>query len=257
MSLLLTGGTGTLGRALIARATARGLRVRALSRRATGQSETTGNVSWIQGDIVSGEGLRDALDGVTTIVHAASDSRRALSVDVHGTTRLVAAAREAAVAHFIDVSIVGIDQIPYPYYRAKLEAEGIVQRSGIPYSILRATQFHSFIDLLLSRAARRPLVMPLPVRLLVQSVDVIEVADRLLRAVDEGPQGRLRDFGGPEIMTVGQAAAIWRERRRIRKRVLPLPAVGGVLSAIRRGHSTTPSGEHGTVTWRQWLERMT
>lgn len=228
--------------------------MRVLTRREAHPSDAGEHVTFVKGDIVLGDGLGHALKGVSTVIHAASDSKRALQVDVHGTTRLVAAAREAGVAHFIYVSIVGIDRIPYPYYRAKLEAETIVQRSGVPYSILRATQFHSFIDWHLGRAARRPLVMPLPTSMLLQSVAVSEVAERLLRALEEGPRGRLRDYAGPEVMTIGQAAAIWREVRGVQKRVLPLPAVGGVLSAFRRGYATAPGGELGTVTWRQWLE---
>lgn len=254
MSLLLTGGTGTLGRAVIAAAASRGLPVRVLTRREEHPFGAAEHVTWIKGNLATGDGLGHALRGITTVIHAASDARRALAVDVHGTTRLVAAARNAGVAHFIYVSIVGVDRIPYAYYRAKHEAETIVHRGGVPYSILRATQFHSLVDSRLARAARRPVVMPLPTSMLMQSVAASEVADRLLRAVEEGPQGRLRDFAGPEVMTVGQAAAIWREMRDVRKRVLPLPAVGSVLSAFRRGDNTAPGGELGTVTWRQWLQ---
>jgi len=100
------------------------------------------------------------------------------------------------------VSIVGIDRIPFAYYQRKLAAERLIAESGVPFSILRATQFHSFVATLLNEASRYPFVMPIPSGFFVQSVAVEEVAARLCRAIDDGPCGRLRDFGGPEVLPV-------------------------------------------------------
>src|SRR5688500_14189043 len=145
MNVLVTGGTGNLGRALTLAVTAAGHTVRIMSRRARPQSPAN-SFEWAQSDIALGEGVREAVAGVAAILHAASDPRRAQAVDVNGTRRLVEAAQAGGIAHLIYVSIVGIDDIPYSYYKRKREAEEIIKSSGVPHSILRATQFHSLVD---------------------------------------------------------------------------------------------------------------
>src|SRR5690554_5733783 len=147
--VLVTGGTGILGTELRPRLDAAGYAVRIMSRRAPQPGEDAG-VEWAQADINTGDGLPAAVRDVDTIIHAASagfgDSYRA---DVQGTRRLLEAAREAGVGHFIYISIVGIDRIDYEYYRHKLEAEKLIEQSGMPFSILRAPQFHALVDAIL------------------------------------------------------------------------------------------------------------
>ena len=104
---------------------------------------------------MTGEGLAAAVADVDVVIHAASDPRGDPAADEEGTRRLAAAARAAGVGHVVYVSIVGIDRIPFPYYARKLAAERALAASGQPYSILRATQFHSFVDFLLGKAAQR------------------------------------------------------------------------------------------------------
>lgn len=143
--------------------------------------------------------------------------------------------------------------MPFAYYRSKLLAEGIVAESGVPYSILRATQFHSLIDGMLSGMARVPLVMLVPTTFRVQSVDTGETADRLIRAVRDGPGGRLPDFGGPRVQTFGEMAPPWRAARGITKPTVHLPLPGALPAALRAGKGTSAEGERGTVTWEEWL----
>jgi uncharacterized protein YbjT (DUF2867 family) len=153
------------------------------------------------------------------------------------------------------VSIVGIHQVPFAYYRSKLQAERIVAQSGVPYSILRATQFHSLIDGMLSGLARVPLVMPVPAKFRFQSVDTGETAERLVRAVRDGPGGRLPDFGGPQVLTLGEMARTWKAARGVSKPPIPVPLPGGLAAAFRAGKTTLESGDRGTVTWAEWLQR--
>ena len=254
MRVLVTGGTGGLGREIALSAERAGHTVRVASRRAAPAEPGIGR-EWTRMDLASGEGVAAGVAGVDAIVHAASDPRRPREVDVEGTRRLVEAARAARVPHLVYVSIVGVDRIPYAYYRAKLEAERIVAEGGVPFSILRATQFHSFIDMLIAAAARVALAIPLPTSFKVQSVDSGEVADRLVRALDAGPGSRLRDFGGPEMLTLGQMVAAWKRARGVRKPVLPLPLPGARAAAYRQGRNTAPEGERGTLRWEEWLQR--
>ncbi len=252
MRILVTGGTGTLGRALARAAGRAGHTVRIGSRHARPDG-TPPDREWAQMDIAGGAGLPAALADVDCVVHAASDPQRSVAVDVAGASHLLEAARGARVAHFIHVSIVGIDRIPIRYYRSKLAAEQIVAAGGVPYSILRATQFHSFVDFQLTKAARVPLLMPIPTSFRIQSVAVSDVAEHLVERIAAGPGRRLPDLGGPEEMTLGEAAAHWRASRSVRKRVVNLPVPGKIGAAFRAGAATVPDGAHGVVRWQDWL----
>jgi uncharacterized protein YbjT (DUF2867 family) len=212
-------------------------------------------MSHVVGDLTTGAGLTESVADIDAIVHLASHSRNAPVVDVEGTRRLSHEARTAGVQHLLFISIVGIDRIPFRYYECKLEAERLIADSGVPFSILRATQFHSFVALLLNEASRYPFIMPIPSGFFVQSVAVEEVAARLCRSVNEGPNGMLRDFGGPEVLTIEEAATAWigHSRRESALRAVPIDFPGKVAAAFRAGYNTCPDGERGTTTWREWL----
>ena len=258
MNVLVTGGTGTLGREVVRALSAAGHRAVTMSRQTA--PDPASAPRWATADIVTGEGLAAAVADMDAIVHAASDPRGDPAADEDGTRRLAAAARAARVRHLVFVSIVGIDRIPFPYYARKLAAERALADSGQPHSILRATQFHSFIDFLFRKAAAAvPLVMPLPAGYHVQSVGLEDVAARLLRAIADGPKGLLPDFGGPERMTAREAARLWQDARGVRKPLVPFPGINAASRAFRAGHNTlpadTPPENRGQLSWREWLAR--
>src|SRR5438132_6587934 len=137
MNVLVTGGTGTLGRHVVSLLRQSGHRARILSR------QPRGHVDAVRGDLKNGASLAKALAGMEAIIHAASATREPLSgraVDVRGTRRLLTMARDAGIRHVIYVSIVGIDRVAYPYYKTKLAAEAVVRENLVPWTILRATQ---------------------------------------------------------------------------------------------------------------------
>jgi uncharacterized protein YbjT (DUF2867 family) len=138
--ILVTGGSGTLGRGVVDRLLAADHQVRVLSRRPRPAGTPTA-LGWVTGELVSGRGLAAAVADVAVIVHCASNPLRP-RVDIDGTRNLVEAAWAAGIWHLIDISIVGVDRVPYRYYQAKLQAERLIQASGLPWTILRATQFH-------------------------------------------------------------------------------------------------------------------
>lgn len=148
--VLVTGATGTLGSHVARRLLDRGHCVRALSR---GGRVPIAGAEAVRGDLASGEGLEEASRGLDAIVHCATaggslSSRTLRATDVEGTRRLLAAAHRSASPHVLYPSIVGIDEIPFAYCRAKLAEERIVEDSGLPWTILRATSR--------SRPARSP-----------------------------------------------------------------------------------------------------
>lgn len=252
--VLVTGGTGTLGQALTPRLRQAGYTVRIMSRR---DAPASTPIAWARASLETGEGLDTAVAGTDVIIHAASSAfRRAQQVDVAGTARLLAAARQAGVDHFIYISIVGIDQVPFSYYRYKLAAEKLVEAGDVPWSILRTTQFHHLLDLFLQLLARTPFVLPVPQDLPFQPIDVGEVAALLVDAVAAGPGSRLPDAGGPEVQTLGQMAQLWRQARRLRRPVVHLPLWGKAAAGFRQGYHTTPGRKVGRITWAQWLQRQ-
>lgn len=253
MNILVTGGTGHLGREFVRAALAAGHCVRVVSRKPR-PANTPEALQWATFDLGQ-SGWPGMLEGIEAVVHAASDPRHPQAVDVEGTRRLAEAARGAGVGHMIYVSIVGIDRIPLGYYRHKLAAEQALAVSGVPYSILRATQFHYFVDLLFRSAARVPLVMPIPAGFQVQSVAIEDVAARLLGVLNDGPGGRLPDFGGPEAMSLVRAAELWKDARGVRKPLINIPLPGKTAAAYRAGYNLALQGDRGRLTWQEWLQQ--
>jgi uncharacterized protein YbjT (DUF2867 family) len=113
--ILVTGGTGTLGRPLVRALTDREREVRVLSRRPPDQADDEPSVSWAVGDLTSGEGVQHAVEGVSAIVHCATRSSEP-HADVEGVRRLLQAARQAGSPHLVYISIVGIDRVPDAYF---------------------------------------------------------------------------------------------------------------------------------------------
>ncbi len=153
-TVLVTGASGTLGRAVTRYLLDDGRQVRGLSRHPLQE----GAVAWVAGDLLTGAGMEQALAGVDAIVHCATDLRHP-RVDSEGTQKLIDAAQRAGAPHLVYISIVGADRIPLGYYRAKVEAESKVRAGGLPWTILRATQFHQLLISALEVLARLPVLM--------------------------------------------------------------------------------------------------
>jgi uncharacterized protein YbjT (DUF2867 family) len=238
-SILVTGGTGTLGRPTVARLRDADHQVRVLSRKP--------GPARVVGDLTTGEGLPAAVDGSDVIVHLATSQGRR---DVPQMRNLLKAA--AGVQHLVVMSIAGVDRIPLAYYRYKLEAERLVAESGVPYTILRATQFHNLVDRVLT--AQRFLPMILAPAITLQPIAVEDVAVRLAELVDEPPlNGRAADIGGPERQPVPALARIWKQARSSRRPVLPLRLTGKTFRAYANGAAIVDGPAYGRITFAEHL----
>jgi uncharacterized protein YbjT (DUF2867 family) len=252
--ILLTGGTGVFGRHLLPRLLHAHRPVRVLSRQPP-PADLAPDVEWVVADLREYRGLAAAAAGAPIIIHAASSAARdTAATDVDGTARLLAAARDQGCAHFIYLSIVGIERAPHPYYRAKLEAEALVQASGLPWSVLRATQFHNLLYAMLQPWMKWPVAW-LRADFVYQPVHPGEVAQYLLEHLDAGTTGRWRDFAGPQVLTLGELAAQWTAVRGRGPRVLRRPSAGPFARAMRAGVLTAPDRAAGRITWAEWLRR--
>lgn len=252
--VLVTGATGTLGGALRPRLVEAGRAVRAASRSPPdGESGDSAAVEWVELDLVSGAGVDAAVADADVVVHCASaPAGDTEAVDVEGTERLLAAAADAGVSNFVYVSIVGIEEIPYSYYEHKLAAEEAVEGSDVPHTVLRATQFHEFVDFLLDAAATLP-VWFLPTKFQVQPVAAADVADAIVEHATPSASGRVPDVGGPEVHTLGELATSYRAARGSWRPIVRSPVPGSIARGFRAGHNTCPDRAVGTVTWEEWL----
>ncbi len=253
MDVLLLGASGSVGRAVAEELLSRGHTVRAASRTpAAGRAGLT----WHRVDLTTGAGVHDAVRGADAVVDCAnSRTPRRSSLDavlVEGTGRVLQACHELGDVRYVGISIVGIDEIPYVYYRAKLRQERVIQDAAAPWSLLRATQVHEFVDQILTTVARGPaLVLPTAVRL--QPVDVLDVARVLADAAEGPPAGRLPDLGGPRVQTLGALARDWLLARRSPKRLLSVPLPGRVGRALAEGALCAPERAVDGRDFARWL----
>ena len=252
-AVLVTGGTGDLGGTLVDRLVNAGHAVRIMSRR---HGPPSGGLvlDWAQASLETGDGLSAAVDGIDYVAHCASSPfRKTQEVDVEGTRRLLDACKAAGVAQVLYISIVGIEKIPFPYYTHKLAAEQIIEDAGVPYTILRATQFHALLDRVFRDDLLRFPVGAVPGAFKFQTIDTGEVADRMLELITAGPSGHVDDIGGPAVLEAGDMARSWTTAMGRRRLMLPLPLFGKVARSFRQGLNCTPANTFGTITWPEWL----
>jgi uncharacterized protein YbjT (DUF2867 family) len=238
--LLVAGGTGTLGRAVVARLESTGHDYRVLSRR-----PGSGHVV---ADLLTGGGLDTALRDVTTVINCATSPRR----DAAAAQHLLEAAHRHGVEHLVHVSIVGIDRIPLAYYREKLAVEALIAGSGVPSTVLRATQFHNLLATMFRGLSKTP-VLPLPGGTSFQPIDVRDVAVRLTQLADGAPAGRVEDLGGPEVRDVADLARAWLAAHHRSRLVLPIRLPGRLARAYRNGWHCTPEHAGGTITFDDFV----
>ena len=252
--VLVTGGTGTLGRLVVARLRDAGRDVRVLSRR---QHEPADGIEFVTGDLGTGEGIASAVDGAPTIVHCAGSARG----DDHKARNLVRAASQAGATHLLYISVVGADRIPmisrvdramFGYYGFKLAAERIVANSGVPFTTLRATQFHDLILMVARQVAKLP-VMPAPAGFRFQPIDTAEVAARLAELTVGQPAGLVPDMGGPRVYSISDLLRAYLEATHRRRPIVSIPLPGPAARAVRAGANLTPEHAVGRRTWEDFL----
>lgn len=253
MDIAVVGGTGTLGRHVVAELVDRGHAVRALGRNAPERPLAAG-ATHVRVDISTGEGLDAALAGVDAVVDASNGppSRKAEAVLVTGTEHLLDAERKAGVGHHVCVSIVGTDRVPTAYYRVKVRQEEAVERSDVPWTIVRATQFHDLVASWFATAARAR-VLP-GVRVPLQPLDTRTAAELVARTAEQAPRTGRTQIAGPEIRSAHDLARIWRARTNAKAAIVPLPLPGKLGRALRAGELTSEQdAAKGSPTFEAWL----
>jgi uncharacterized protein YbjT (DUF2867 family) len=244
MRIAIVGGAGTLGRHITLELAERGHDVRVLSRSSPQYPI----------DLVSGRGLAAALADCAVVVDAsnASAPKRAAQVLVAGSRQLLAAEERAGATHHVGISIVGCERVPVGYYRVKAEQEQVIERGPMPWSIVRATQFHELADMALT-AAGKWRVLPIPAMRL-QTVAAVEVA-RVVADVAEGKPGNGRiQIAGPQVTTAAELARTWKSITGRRALSVPVLVPGKLGRELRAGALTAPQADViGSQTFADWL----
>jgi uncharacterized protein YbjT (DUF2867 family) len=252
--ILVTGGTGTLGRLVVARLRAAGCKVRVLSRTSREAGE---GIEFVTGDLATGEGIEAAVERAEIIVHCAGSSKG----DEDKARNLVQAASRAGARHLVYISVVGADRIPvvsgvdramFGYFASKLAAERVVADSGLPWTTLRAAQFHDLILMVAQRMAKLP-VIPLPVGFRVQPVDAGEVAGRLVELTLGTPAGLVPDMAGPQVYGMADLLRGYLRARGKHRMMVPVWVPGKAARAFRAGANLAPERAVGRLTWEEFL----
>jgi uncharacterized protein YbjT (DUF2867 family) len=253
-TFLVTGGTGTLGRRVVPLLLEADRNVRVLSRR---RHDRENGVEYVMGDLATGNGVEAAVDGIETIVHCAGSAKG----DEVKARNLVRAASGAHTRHLVFVSVVGADRVPvsarldramFGYFAAKLAAERVVADSGLPWTTLRATQFHDLILMVTRQLAKLPVVL-VPAGFRFQPIDTGEVAARLVELALAKPAGLVPDIAGPRVYEMTELVRSYLRAYGKRRLIVPLPIPGPAARAVRAGATLAPNRAVGHRTWEALL----
>lgn len=255
--ILVTGGTGNLGRHVVSRLRNARCRVRVLSRRPRAAAQ---GVEYVRGDLYKNQGVETALAGAAVIVHCAGVGK--IKEDREQARNLVQAAERAGARHLVNISVVGADRIPvasgvdramFAYFASQRAGEEEIANSSLPWTNLRATQFHDGFILAMVEAMAKLPVIPVPAGVRFQPVDVGEVADRLVELALGAPAGQVPDLAGPTIYPAGDLLRSYLDAVGKRRVLFSIPLPGGAAAAIREGANLAPERADGRRTWEQFL----
>ena len=243
MRIAVAGGTGTVGRHAVDVARERGHEVVVLTR--------SNGI-----DLVSGDGLDTALRGVDVVIDASNitsmSAKRSTEFFTTVTRNLLAAERAAGVRHHVSLSIVGIDRAPYGYYAAKLAQEHAVEAGDVPWTIVRAMQFHEFAGQALGRMSVAGLHLAPKVR--TQPVAAREVGERLVELAEGAPAGHAPDLAGPREERLEDMIRKLARATGVRGPVLSVSVPGKQFAAMRRGETLPgPGATLGRQTFDEWV----
>ena len=245
MKIVVIGGSGLIGSQLVRILAAEGHETVAASPR-----------SGV--DTVTGEGLDAALAGADVVVDVANspsfEDQAVLAFFESSGRNLAAAEKRAGVKHHVALSVVGADRMPDSgYMRAKVAQERIIVDSGVPYSVLRATQFFEFLDAIAGSGTSGDTVRLAPAKF--KPVASADVAATLAGIVLGAPLNDIEDLAGPLLLPLDEYI-----RRYLRAKGDPRAVVTDVeatyFGAAMGHHPLVPVGKAhlGAVSLEDWMK---
>lgn len=245
LTIVVIGGTGLIGSKVVAK-------LGALGHRAVAASPSSGV------DTISGAGVAAALAGADVVVDVTNSPSFAdddvLAFFTASTATLLAAEREQGVGHHVALSVVGAAGVPDSgYMRAKVAQEKLIADSGIPHTIVRATQFYEFVEAIAGSATDGEVVR-LP-HAAMQPIAAEDVATGVTRAAVGAPVNGAVEIAGPEKIAMDDFVRTGLAAKGDTRRVVT-DARAPYFGAVIDDHSIVPAGAAVTVfdtTFAQWL----
>jgi len=250
MKIAVAGGTGTVGAHVVDVLRERGHEPVILAR-------STGV------DLVTGEGVAEALRGVDVVIDVVSKLTQNAQVATdffEATTRqLLDSAKAAGVTHYVLLGIVGSQKSQYGYYLGKMAQERLVHAGGVPWTEVRATQFHEFAQQIYGVARLGPIVLAPIGR--VQPIAAREVAERLVELAEGAPSGLVAELAGPREENLAHMVRAAARATGKRAPLLGIPAPGAGGKAMRDGTllpdpALQPPAQLGAQTFDEWLSTL-
>jgi uncharacterized protein YbjT (DUF2867 family) len=247
MKIVVIGGTGLIGTKLV-----KGLRE--LNHEVVPASPQTGV------NTITGEGLAEVLQGTDIVVDVANspsfEDKAVLEFFETSGRNLLAAEAKAGVKHHVALSVVGTDRIPESgYLRAKNAQEKLIRASGIPYTIIRATQFLEFLKSIADAGTEGDTVHLSTA--FIQPIASDDVAAALLKFTLENPKNDVVEIGGPERMTFSEIIQKYFDKTGDARKVLP-DANARYFGAVLSAKMLVPEDNAylGTINFEKWYSKQ-
>jgi uncharacterized protein YbjT (DUF2867 family) len=244
MKIVVIGGTGLIGASLV-------YVLRSLGHQVVSASPASGV------NAVTGEGLAEAVAGADALVDVANtrawDDQSVLDFFVTSSQNLLAAEKDAGVTHHVALSIVGVDRVRDSFYfRAKAAQEDIIKGAGIPFTIVRSTQFFELVDRLLHTSDHGDAIILPPA--LMQPIAADDVADALAGFAVAPPLNGMIEAAGPEPICLNEVARLMLSAQADPRPVIVDPHARYFGAEIRdRRLMPGPAPWMGPTTFADWL----
>lgn len=261
MKILITGGTGVLGTVLAQELKSQNadfvLASRHLSKTqsyAKDVVQEAAKTNWRKLDLVKNEGVKQALEGIHTAVHLASGFGKVhgQAEDIVAIKNLIDAAQKIDLQHLIFISIVGVDKVPLAYYQTKYQVEQYIKQQKVPFTILRVTQFHNFIEAQIQQMVRLPIGF-VPKKLKSQPIQLEAAAKEITKLIKAGVQNEVLNIGGKEVLDFGTFAKTLLHYTKKSKPIVNVPIIGKFMHALAEGNLTCKEVSLKSCTWEEYL----
>ncbi|MBW2937135.1 NAD(P)H-binding protein [Aureisphaera sp. CAU 1614] len=251
--VLVTGGTGTLGRAIVNLLIRKGFHTSVLS--SSNAPDLPYSVKIFKGNLTIKDSLKEAVSGSDIIIHCATNPLNPNAIDIEGTKNLLSHVNKFQPKHLVYISIVGIDKSSYPYYQAKREVENMIKDSNFSWSILRTTQFHdlvlNYFLLPFDKGGGTPIKVPKNLRF--QSIDIMDVAKTLIEIATGTPLNSTLTIGGPEILSIEEMGRIYLKVLKRNDEIQSELIENELYEIFRSGINLYPSQVSGIISWEDYL----